>query len=192
MTIEPIAKTKPLDNHQHEKMSRGLAMGMTQKDAYIDAGYSPEYARQNATTLAKKAVIRNRVRELKIEFAEDEIQKKIEREDEIVETKAPALDGQDGFMTKQDFHLTEMWLVDVLRDNISGAQRDGKWKEANAAVQMLGNYMGGLFDAKTPTKPEDLGDRKKDKDKKKPIDIAAIAAAMNAEEDDNVKPSTEK
>lgn len=176
--------TKPLDNPQFEKMSRGLAEGMTQKDAYIEAGYSAAHAAGNATTLANKAVIRNRVRELKHEFAEEDLNSRLEEEDAIF-AEVPKLKGQDGVMTQQDFKLTEMWLVDVLRDNISGAQRDGKWKEANTGVQMLGNYMGGIFDDKNNKRPDNPEDGKTPKSEKKPLDIAAMAAAMNQEEDED-------
>ncbi len=35
-------------------------------------------------------------------------------------------------------------------NNIQQAQLNGKFREANTAIEMLGNYFGGLFDKKNP------------------------------------------
>ena len=42
-----------LSNSRHEIFAQGLAIGKTQKQAYIDAGYKPKGARQNASRLIK-------------------------------------------------------------------------------------------------------------------------------------------
>lgn len=42
-----------LSNSRHELFAQGLAIGKSAKQAYIDAGYKPKGARQNASRLLK-------------------------------------------------------------------------------------------------------------------------------------------
>jgi hypothetical protein len=129
----------PLPNVKHEKYAQGLASGMKQIEAYQDAGFSPSAG--NASSLAKKPHIRERVLELS-----EEARLKVG-----VTTPIPRLSTQqDGTLTPESGKITEEWLVQQLMNNIQQAQLNGKFREANTAIEMLGNYFGGLFDKKNP------------------------------------------
>lgn len=58
-----------LENARHERFAQELAKGKTQEQAYIDAGYSPDAARVNASRLMTNDNISERVDELKQEIA---------------------------------------------------------------------------------------------------------------------------
>jgi phage terminase small subunit len=58
-----------LENARHERFAQELAKGKTQEQAYIDAGYSPDAARVNASRLMTNDNISGRVDELKQEIA---------------------------------------------------------------------------------------------------------------------------
>jgi hypothetical protein len=87
--------------------------------------------------------------------------------------------------------LTEEWLVQQLMLNIQQAQIASKFREANTAIQMLGNYFGGLFDPKNPV---DQTQKNKGKDGaspdgEKPRSILDMAGAMaEAMKQPEVKP----
>lgn len=138
-----------LPNVRQEHFAQNLAKGMTQADAYEQAGFKPSAA--NASVLARKPNIRARI----LEISQDaELQGK--------STPIPPLqtDPKTGLLTEGARGLTEEWLVQQLMTNIQQAQIAGKFREANTAIQMLGSYFGGLFDPKNP-----VDQTKKDKDK---------------------------
>jgi phage terminase small subunit len=58
-----------LENARHERFAQELAKGKTQEQAYIDAGYSPDAARVNASRLMTNDNIGERVAELKQDIA---------------------------------------------------------------------------------------------------------------------------
>lgn len=128
-----------LPNQRQEKFAQGLASGLTQQDAYREAGYSESAA--NASTQAKKPQIRARVLEI---VQENELQGK--------STPIPRIqtDHGTGMLTPEARTLTEEWLVNQLMNNIQQAQIASKFREANTAIEMLGNYFGGIFDKKNP------------------------------------------
>jgi len=170
----------PLPNGRQEQFAQGLAKGMTQQDAYETAGYSSSAA--NASTAAKKPHIRARVLEITEEL---ELQGK--------STPIPVLgtDPNTGMLTNGARGLTEEWLVQQLMLNIQQAQIASKFREANTAIQMLGNYFGGLFDPKNPV---DQTQKNKGKDGaspdgEKPRSILDMAGAMaEAMKQPEVKP----
>jgi hypothetical protein len=123
---------------------------MTQQDAYESAGYASSAA--NASTAAKKPHIRARV----LEISQD-------KELAGKSTPMPPLetDPSTGLLTGEAKGLTEEWLVQQLRINIQQAQVAGKFREANTAIQMLGNYFGGIFDPKNPIDQTKKNDQNK-------------------------------
>lgn len=65
-SIEEIGLDMPmLQNARHERFAQGIASGLSQEKAYVEAGYSPKAARANAATLLKREQsISTRVSEL--------------------------------------------------------------------------------------------------------------------------------
>jgi hypothetical protein len=115
-----------------------FAQGLTQIVAYVEAGYSENAA--NASTLAKNPQVRERI----LELSEEASQRK------GVTDPIPHLDSVGGVLTPGAAGVTEEWLVKQLMNNVQQAQIAGKFREANTAIEMLGNYFGGLFDKKNP------------------------------------------
>jgi hypothetical protein len=159
-----------LPNVRQETFAQNLAKGMTQADAYEQAGFAPSAA--NASVLARKPQIRARVLEIS---QDNELQGK--------STPIPPLqtDPKTGLLTEGARGLTEEWLVSQLMTNIQQAQIAGKFREANTAIQMLGSYFGGLFDPKNPVDQTKKGDKDKGPigDGKPVPSILDLAGAMS-------------
>jgi len=150
-----------LRNARWELFAQKLATGMSQVDAHEAAGYPRSSS--NSSTLAKNTAIRDRVQEL--------LEEKVARErDEITQANLPHINPVGGKLTPEDIGITEEWLVRQLMANISAAQQDGKYKEANTAIEMLGNYFGGLFSPKNAEKPKDEGNKGADAERKQGLD----------------------
>ena len=145
-----------LPNPRQERFAQNLVNGMKQHEAYTEAGYSPSPG--NASVLAKTPSIRERIMELQ---EEHEQQKGIT--DPIPNVQVTA----DGKLTEKSINVTEEWLVRQLQNNIQNAQIAGKYREANAAIEMLGNYFGGLFDKKNPVDQSKKNDKPGSTDNKK-------------------------
>ncbi|WP_313326258.1 hypothetical protein [Sphingobium yanoikuyae] len=61
----------PLANHRHEKFAQALAKGMSQVDAYVDAGYKPNDG--HAARLAGNGRVQSRLAELQAEAAKEAV-----------------------------------------------------------------------------------------------------------------------
>jgi len=81
----------PLKNHRHEKIALGLFKGLSQQDAFIQAGYNEKWARSSAShTLSTNLNIKERVRELHTKAASAAVmtvQRRKERLSEIAEAR---------------------------------------------------------------------------------------------------------
>lgn len=78
-----------LDNQRHERFAQALAAGMSQTEAYAEAGYSPD--RSNATRLTANDSIVTRVTELQQRAAAG-----------LVITRQYLLERQHGLMEKAE------------------------------------------------------------------------------------------
>jgi hypothetical protein len=161
-----------LRNTRWELFAQKLSTGMTQIDAHEAAGYPRSSS--NSSTLAKNPAIRDRVQEL-IE------ERQHAARDEITQANLPHINPVGGKLTPEDIGITEEWLVRQLMLNISSAQQDGKYKEANTAIEMLGNYFGGLFSPKNVDKPKDEGNKGEEAERKKGLDdlMQRMAEGLN-------------
>ena len=149
-----------LRNVRWELFAQKLSQGMTQIDAHEAAGYPRSSS--NSSTLAKNPAIRDRVQELIDEKSQAE-------RDELTQANLPHIVAPGGKLSPEDIGITEEWLVRQLMSNIANAQRDGKYKEANTAIEMLGNYFGGLFSPKNVDKPKE-GNKGEEAERKAGLD----------------------
>lgn len=123
------ALTKP----KWENMARNLARGMTQEEAYAQAGFVRNAA--NAHRLATNPVV-------------------LERVDELRDEREEILSGPNVFDPEQgdegeQIAVTPEWVIERLAANVISAQSTGNHKAANEALQMLGQYLGMSFADKT-------------------------------------------
>lgn len=96
-----MTKDNRLKNVRHERFALALFKGMSQKDAAIEAGYSPKSAIVNASRLLTKANIIKRVTELQSKAETDTIMSVTERKEKLSEIARARLSdfieaGQDG------------------------------------------------------------------------------------------------
>ena len=135
-----------LRNARQELFCRKMVEGMSKTAAYEAAGYPRSSG--NASTLSRKEHIKARIAELFEEKRERDHQ---EAKDDVAASTVPAFetDGK-GNLSPADYKLSEEWLVTKLMHNIELAQADGKFREANTGIMMLGDYFGGLFSPKNP------------------------------------------
>ena len=135
-----------LRNARQELFCLKMVEGMSKTAAYEAAGYPRSSG--NASTLSRKEHIKARIAEL---FEEKRERAHQEAKDDVEETTVPSFttDGK-GNLSMADYKLSEEWLVTRLMLNIELAQKDGKFREANTGIMMLGDYFGGLFSPKNP------------------------------------------
>lgn len=76
---------QPLKNVRHEKFALALFKGMSQKDAAIEAGYSPKWARSTASRLSTNVNILGRMRALQQEAKDDTVADVLERKRRLTE-----------------------------------------------------------------------------------------------------------
>lgn len=172
-----------LSNVRWEVFAGKLADGVVAPDAYVAAGYAANA--KNAYNLAKKPQIMHRIQELK----------EIKRRDQVVSSDLPPIPVTGDRLTPAEVGITEVWLVRQLMLNVSQAQQAGKFKEANTAIEMLGNYFGGLFSSKNSADRSD--NLKKDAEKNKSGDLTGLMQRMaegfatdDKDEDEDAHPPT--
>lgn len=85
--IEPIQKlnTKPLENARREKFCLALLQGMSKKDAALEAGYSPKWARSMASRLSTNVSILARMEALQYEAKDETVADVLERKRRLTE-----------------------------------------------------------------------------------------------------------
>lgn len=122
--------TKP----KWENMARNLARGMTQPDAYEQAGFKRDAT--NASRLANNPVILERVQE-------------IQEEREKILSGPNAYDPEADDGEGEQVAITQEWVLERLAANVISAQTVGNHSAANKALEMLGQYLGMSFADKT-------------------------------------------
>lgn len=128
-----------LDKAKWENFARNLARGMTQADAYEQAGFVRDA--QSASRLANKAIILERVEEIKAE-----------RDAILAGPNAFDPEADDG--EGDQIAITAEWVLERLAANVISAQTMGNHKAANEALAMLGQYLGMSFADKTAKSKE--------------------------------------
>lgn len=124
-------------NKKQELFAKFLAEGCTQLDAYTNAGYEPSSA--NASTLASKPLVKQRVEELK---------KEIElRELEFQEKRKAAADAPEKVIEVAEW--TFQRVMDMMAANVRYAQIAGEYRAANETLKMMGESLNMFQKAKT-------------------------------------------
>ena len=163
-----------LSNNKHELYARNMAVGMTQIDAFVAAGYEHNYG--NASTLANKKHVKDRVTELMDE-------RRAGREIDNTDVNAEIADSE--------FGINEAWVVRQLKTNSTEARDAGQYAASNKALEILGKVCG-LFDA-----PADPHARKQPEERPQ-LDMTKLAAALEDKTEENkanvidVSPSKEE
>lgn len=119
-----------LPNPKHEKVARYLSEGLAQDVAYEKAGFA--YSKAAANLLCRRPHMRERVAQL--------VQ---EQEDNLTNEEMEVPDGEE---ILEDVNITRTWLLKQLSDNVLKSKRAGQFSASNKAIEMLGNYLGGMFD----------------------------------------------
>ena len=121
-----------LKNERHEKFCQALVQGKSKVDAYVIAGYAP--SRPNASTLANKEHVRQRVDELLGKAAD------------IAVNVAGITSG-----------ITKAWVLEGLRKNADKGLREKKASSvANRALELIGKELGLFVDRVEQGKPGDF------------------------------------
>lgn len=121
-----------LTNERHEQFAKYLSQGLSEYDAHIKAGYTGHKPAIRALT--QRPDIRQRVAEL-IKEQEDNL---ANEECEIPEA----------LLEDEQISVTRTWLLKQLTDNVLKSKRAGQYSASNKAIEMLGNFLGGMFNAK--------------------------------------------
>lgn len=130
-----------LDKIRWENYARNIAKGMTQADAYEDAGFTR--SKQAASALANNPVILQRVQELRAERERILSGPTVYDEDADTDNGEPLVE------------VTMEWVIERLAANVVSAQSTGNHGAANKALEMLGHHLGLSFsDKKAPSGDE--------------------------------------
>lgn len=166
-----------LSNAKHERFAQGIASGLTQEQAYEQAGYVPDSG--HAARLAGHGSIRQRVSELLSLSAEKVTEQTIEGVERV--------------------HLTKQWVLDRLIENASRAMqavpvmsKDGPTGEykydgsvANRSLELLGKELGMFVDRKESGAPGDFANIDNAADLRRAIaERLGLAGNSNEEVDD--------
>lgn len=89
--------TQPLKNNRHERFCLALFKGMSQKDAAIEAGYSPKWARSAASRLSTNVNILGRIRQLQEMAKSDAVMTVTERKERLTELAGEDNTSQFGY-----------------------------------------------------------------------------------------------
>lgn len=133
-----------LENERHEKFSLFLAQGFSPIVAYANAGFTPNG--QAANALSRRSHIVDRVRVL-----QKEIDQNLADQDETISTRGDDDTGPDiDDVSEEEAEalVTRKWLLRQLTINITKARKAGQYSASNKAIEMMGNYLGGVFDKK--------------------------------------------
>lgn len=131
-------------NKKQELFCKFLAGGATQLEAYELAGYEPSSA--NASTLANKPLIKDRVRELTAE------QERRDNEFKILAMQAEDADPEMAQAIKKGATWSFQRVMDMMAENVRLAQIAGEYRAANECLKMMGEGMK-MFDK--ATQPDD-------------------------------------
>lgn len=123
-------------NKKQELFAKFLAEGCYQLDAYVNAGYEPSSA--NASTLANKPLIKQRVEELK-ESAE---RRRVEFE--VMKREAAGKPEQLVEVAEWTFQR----VMDMMAENVKLAQIAGEYKASNETLKMMGEALNMFQKAK--------------------------------------------
>lgn len=125
-----------LPNRRHELFARFVAEGETYANAYELAGYNPSTA--NASTLANKPEIADRIRVLRAE--KEDRQLKFE-----IELRKANLDPNDPQKASREVaEWTIKQVLDLYYENARLAQMAGEFRTANESLDSISKIMGLL------------------------------------------------
>lgn len=124
-----------LPNPKHERFARYVTEGMDVGEAFMKSGYSENKA--SARILLRRPHIRERIAEL-----ENETQQNLDTEEEEIDEMS---EGLDDLSDIQAVTVTRAFLLKHLADNIVKAKRMGQFSASNKAIEMMGDYLGGMF-----------------------------------------------
>ena len=125
-----------LEKTKYETFARNLARGMTQEEAYEQAGFSR--SRSAAARLANNPLILERVEEIKKERERLLTAPVVHDEDDENDHGEPLIE------------VTPTWVIERLAANVVSAQSVGNHSAANKALEMLGHHLGMSFSDKKP------------------------------------------
>lgn len=123
-------------NKKQELFCKFLAEGCTQLDAYVNAGYEPSSA--NASTLANKPLVKQRVKEL------EEQNERRKLEFEVMKREAA---GQPKELVEVA-EWTFQRVMDMMAENVKLAQIAGEYRAANETLKMMGESLNMFQKAK--------------------------------------------
>lgn len=131
-----------LEKPRWENFARNLARGMTQINAYVEAGFAAG-SPGNAQKLANSPVIVDRVREIQAE------------REQILSGPTVSIDGEES-ENGLPFETVDMdWVIERLAANVQSAMTMGNHSAANKALEMLGHHLGMTFaDSKAKGDPD--------------------------------------
>lgn len=125
-----------LRNHKQEIFARFLADDHSQSESYELAGYRPSTA--NASTLANKPEVRQRVAELK----EEKMQRQVELQARL---QALGADSPDDVLSEEAEEVIR-WTQDRVRTelfkNARLAQSQNEFTAANKSLELIGKSLG--------------------------------------------------
>lgn len=126
-------------NKKQELFCKFVAQGSTQLEAYELAGYEPSSA--NASTLANKPLIKERISELRQALEEDKLR---------FEGMRRAAAG-DPVKLVEAAEWSFQRIMDMMAENVKLAQVAGEYKAANETLKMMGEAMK-MFEKATAEK----------------------------------------
>lgn len=124
-------------NKKQELFAKFLAEGCNQLDAYVNAGYEPSSA--NASTLANKPLVKQRVEELKMEAERREIEFQVMRRE--------AAGAPQKLVEVAEWTMQR--VMDMMAENVKLAQIAGEYKAANETLKMMGEALNMFQKAKS-------------------------------------------
>lgn len=144
----------PLANRKHEAMARAMSEGKSQRQAALDAGYSPRSVKCTSSKVGSRPDIQARVASLRLEDAR--------KHNEATERAVSAL-----AITRADV-LKELWdnalqakaAVPVLdKDGNPTGKYNANWNASNKALELFGKEAHRMFvDRKEVGKPGQFSD----------------------------------
>lgn len=129
-------------NKKQELFCKFLAGGSTQIEAYELAGYEPSSA--NASTMANKPLIKERIKQLEAE------QERRDNEFKILAMQAESADPAMAAAVAKGAAWSFQRIMDMMADNVRLAQVAGEYRAANECLKMMGEGMKMFDKATTP------------------------------------------
>ena len=119
----------PLSNTRWEMFCQNMAVGMTQTEAYKNAGFNPN-STNNASALMKKPHIAARVRYIQEQMVEN-------RHAVIMQQSKDLSDDLPNREIMLELGITKAYLLAHLQNNVVLAQEEGQISASNKAIAML-------------------------------------------------------